>query len=198
MTVVRNYVDEQIYDGVTGQRMPEIRTGIVLPNGDAAPFKDLPVGSIYIYVNDKNPEFSRTYTKRAKNLRDDDWVAGMCCVTQRLAYTDFTDGGGAAGTKTLTELIPQGAWVLRTVLRDVTGFTGNTSAVITVGDGSDVDRYNTGTPSVFTTANAIDLGAPSGTQIHTAAATVTVTVTGGSDFGAISAGAMTICIYYLL
>lgn len=110
---------------------------------------------------------------------------------------DFTDGGSAAGTLALDETLPIGAWVLRSVLRNVTGFTGNTSAVMVVGDGTDVDRYNTGTPSVFTTANAIDLGAPSGTQIHTAAATVTVTVTGGSDFTAITAGTATISIYFL-
>ena len=35
-------------------------------------------------------------------------------------------------------------------------------------DGSDVDRYNTGTPSVFTTAAAIDVGAPGRRMSHVA------------------------------
>lgn len=199
MSVVTNYVDSPTFDGITGLRLPEMRAGILAPNGDAQPWKDLPVGTLYWQANDKNPEYGKWFVKRKKDERDDDWtLLGMQCLTQRIAVGDFTDGGAAAGTLALTEKIPQGAWVQRAVLRSVTGFTGDTSAVMTVGDGTDVDRYNTGTPSVFTTANAIDLGAPSGTQIHTAEATVTVTITGNSDFGAISAGAATICIYYLL
>lgn len=199
MSVVTNYVDSPTFDGITGLRLPEMRAGTLAPNGDAQPWKDLPVGTLYWQANDKNPEYGKWFVKRKKDQRDDDWmVMGVQCLTQRLTRAAFTDGGSAAGTLALTEKIPQGAWVLRAVLRDATGFTGNTSATMTVGDGTDVDRYNTGTPSVFTTANAIDLGAPSGTQIHTAEATVTVTITGNSDFTAISAGAATICIYYLL
>lgn len=197
MTVVSNYVNEQAYDWVTGQRMPEIRSGIVAPNGDASPFKDLPIGSQYLHANAANPDWLRLYQKFRNDQRDDDWLMGMHILTQRVSFSDFTDGGGASGTLDLTEQIPVGAFVLRAVLRDVTGFTGNTSATMIIGDGTDGDRYNASTPSVFTTAAAIDMGAPSGTQIHTAAATVRLTVTGNSDFGAIVAGAATVCIYML-
>ena len=120
-------------------------------------------------------------------------------ITQTVAYSAFTDGGGASGTFTLTEgSIPAGATVLFSAVTAITGFTGDTSAVITIGDGTDADRYNTGTPSVFTTAaNGISVGAPSGVQYHAAAKNVVLTVTSATDFGAVSAGSVTVSIYYL-
>lgn len=118
-------------------------------------------------------------------------------ISETVAFGDFTDGGSTAGTFDLSTQIPVGATVLRAVLTALTGFTGDTSAVLIVGDGSDGDRYNTGTPSVFTTAaNGLDLGAPSGVGYHAAAATVTLTVTSGADFTSVSAGSLTIEIYY--
>ncbi len=197
MTVVSNYVDQSNYDPVTGQQLPEIRTGLVAPNGDASPFKDMPVGSVYVQGNAAVTAYAKTWTKYAKNQRDDDWRQGMGVIVQRFVYTDFTDGGGTSGTLQLTEQIPQGAFVLRATLQNVTGFAGDTSAVITVGGGADADRYNAGTPDVFSDVNAVDLGAPSGTQIHTTANTVTVTITSATDFTSVSAGAATLCIYYL-
>lgn len=194
MTVISNYVDNA-YDFIIGQN-PQIRWGTAAPDGDAEPWKSLPVGSLYMYA--QSAAIRKWYTKRANNSRDDDWSLGLHCLQQRVSFSDFTDGGSAAGTLALTETIPVGAWVQQVILQNVTGFTGDTSAVMTIGDGSDVDRYNTGTPSVFTTANAIDMGVPSGTKIHTAAATVTLTVTSNADFTSVAAGAATVRIYYLL
>lgn len=128
--------------------------------------------------------------------RDDDWVCVGGVISQRVAYTDFTDGGAAAGTLALTNAIPIGAFVDFINVRNVTGFTGDTSAALIVGDGTDTDRYNTGTPSVFTTASVVAMGVPSGTRHHTAAATVTLTVTSATDFTSVSAGALTIDIHY--
>lgn len=194
--ILHNFTDQQKYDFMTGLQFPEVRVGIVAPDGDAEPFKSLPVGSMYMYA--QTATVRKWYTKRANNQRDDDWSMGLHVLQQRITRADFTDGGGASGTLALTEKIPVGAWVQQSLLLNLTGFTGNTSAVMTIGDGSDPDRYNTGTPSVFTTAGIIDLGVPSGVKAHTAEATVTVTVTGNSDFTAISAGAATVRIYYLL
>lgn len=197
MTVVTNYIDQQAYDFVTGQRLPELRTGIVSPNGDAAPFKDLAIGSLFLQASAANPDFVRLFRKLSDDKRDDDWLMGLHIIRQRVLFSDFTDGGSTSGTLALTETIPVGAFVLRTILRDVTGFTGDTSAVMTVGDGTDADRYNASTPSVFTTAAAIDMGAPSGTQVHTAVKTPTLTVTSNADFTSVAAGAATVCIYML-
>lgn len=112
-----------------------------------------------------------------------------------ILYSDFTDGGGAAGTYTCRFQLPVNFWIEKCILTDVTGFTGDTSAAITVGDGTDVDRLNTGTPSVLTTATIIDLGVPSGAKPVTTAFYPVLTVTGASDFGGISAGALSVQVW---
>ena len=51
---------------------------------------------------------------------------------------------------------------------------------------------------MFTTAaNGLDLGVPSGVRYHAAAATVTLTITSATDWGAVTAGSLTIEIYYM-
>lgn len=119
--------------------------------------------------------------------------------TQTVTYDQFTDGGGASGTFTLTEgSIPVGATVLFSAVSAITGFTGDTSAVMTIGDGTDVDRYNTSTVNVFATAaNGISAGAPSGVAYHAAAKSVVLTITSATDWGAVSAGSVTVSLYYL-
>jgi hypothetical protein len=109
---------------------------------------------------------------------------------------DFTDGGSTTGTVDFADTIPLGAVVLRTLISNVTGFIGDTSATIQVGDGTDVDRYTTGTPSVFTTIAHLDAGAVSGTAYHAAEKTPKITVTSGSDFSAVTAGELTVEILY--
>jgi hypothetical protein len=123
---------------------------------------------------------------------------GLGCINETFAYDDMVDGGGASGTFTMTEQIPIGAVVQQAILHTLNpGFTGDVSATIQFGDGTDVDRYNTGTPSVFTAAaGGVYLGAPSGTVHHTAAATVTVTVTTNADYTSVSAGQATVAICY--
>jgi len=120
----------------------------------------------------------------------------LASVSQTVAFGDFTDGGSTVGTLDLTSTLPLGAVAQRTIIKDVTGFAGDTSAVITVGDGTDVDRYNTGTPDVFTTIAALDAGAVSGTAYHAAGKTVTLTVTTAADWGSVTAGALTVEIFY--
>ena len=121
-------------------------------------------------------------------------------IGYRARYSAFTDGGGAAGTLQFPDTpdtkIPIGAYVLGTRCVLHTGFTGDTSATITIGDGSDVDRYNTGTPDVFTAqpVAGIDMGVPSGTKMHTTAIRPTLTITSGSDWGLVTAGDIEITI----
>lgn len=116
---------------------------------------------------------------------------------QFVTRAQFTDGGGAAGTFSLNVSIAAGDRFAFALITNITGFTGDTSAVITVGDGTDVDRYNTGTPSVFTTASqGVDMGVPSGTAWHTAAATPVLTVTSAADFTNVTAGSLTITLFY--
>lgn len=111
-----------------------------------------------------------------------DWVCVHGYILARLSVADFTDGGAAVGTLVLTPQFPAGAIADVGQLRDVVGWAGDVSAVLTVGDGSDVDRYNTGTPSLFATAAFVAFGVPSGVRHHTAAQAITATVTSSSDF----------------
>ena len=119
-------------------------------------------------------------------------------VSEVVTRASFTDGGSTSGTRALTTDIPIGARIIGMHITALTGFTGDTSAVVIIGDGSDTDRYMTGTPSVFTTAaGGISLGIPSGIAYHDVAKTVTVTVTSAADFTNVSAGSMTVEYFYL-
>ena len=121
--------------------------------------------------------------------------------TQTVTRAEFTDGGAALGTFLITAAaIPVGATFLYSEVNAVTGFIGDTSAVLTIGNASgDVDRYNTGTPSVFTTAaDGIAAGVPSGTVYHATAGAITLFVTSAADFTSVSAGSITVTFYYLV
>lgn len=185
---------ESFQSGIDGAGPAEWFAGSDL-DGTIGQAVTAPIGSRRHYGNKTYKRFKNAHSTLGS--RTDDWAVGLHCLTQTVKVSEFTDGGSTAGTFALTEKIPAGAWVLRTVLVNLTGFTGDTSATLIVGDGTDTDRYNTGTPSVFTTAVAVDMGAPSGTQIHTAEKTVTLTITSGADFTSVSAGQLTIRIYYL-
>ena len=126
-------------------------------------------------------------------------IGVMVKLSKTLAFGDFTDGGGTSGTFTFGESIPAGAVFLRAVATTVTGFAGDTSATITIGDGTDVDRYNTGTPNVFATAAAgVDLGVPSGIVNHSTAKAPVVTITSAANWGDVDAGSITLELYYII
>jgi hypothetical protein len=119
-------------------------------------------------------------------------------ITCTVGYAAFTDGGSTAGTYSLPDVIPVGALYVGTAITNVVGFAGDTSAVLTLGDGTDVDRYNTSTINVFATAaNGIASGVPSGALYHAAQVTPKITITSASDWGAVNAGSVTIEMYYL-
>ena len=126
-------------------------------------------------------------------------IGSLVKFTETVGYAAFTDGGGTVGTFDLTTAtIPAGATFLYAAVTAITGFANDTSAVMTFGDGTDVDRYNTGTADVFTTAaNGIACGIPSGIVYHDAAKTVKLTITTAADFTSVNAGSVTVAIYYL-
>lgn len=110
-------------------------------------------------------------------------------VREQLLASDLTDGGAAIGTKALSTTVPAGSRYLATLVDNIIGFAGDVSAALTVGDGTTADRYMTGTPSVFTTAaQGVDMGVVSGTAWHTAAKTITATVTSAADITPVLAG----------
>jgi hypothetical protein len=188
---IPNYPD--LWESAIDGSAPAVWFGNAIPDGDAKPFTLAPVGSTYI----QNETTPTTYVKTTDAGRDSDWSAAMGVLAQRVLIGDFTDGGATVGTLVLDGVIPAGAFVLRTIVSDLTGFTGDTSAVMMVGDGTDDDRYTAAADiDVFTTAVALDGGAPQGTQVHTTAKSVTLTVTSAANFTAVAAGALTIKIFY--
>jgi hypothetical protein len=119
-------------------------------------------------------------------------------IIETVRRSHMTDGGSTAGTYQLAGQIPVGAEVLATQVRVLSPFSGDSSATITVGDGSDVDRYNTGTPSVFAAAaNGVAMGLPSGARYHAAGIRPTITITSGADFTNVASGELVVCIAFI-
>jgi hypothetical protein len=119
-------------------------------------------------------------------------------IKEVIDHAQFTDGTAAVGTYQMKEAIPIGATVLFSAIKNITGFAGDTSAVIIIGDGSDTDRYNTGTPSVFATQlDGVASGVASGVKYHATTIRPTITITTASDWTSVSAGEVTIEIVYM-
>lgn len=125
---------------------------------------------------------------------------GLTEVEETVTRAQFTGTVNATTTNftSTTGAVPVGATVLYASIKNVVGFTGDSSAVLTIGDGTDVDRYNTGTPNVFANAvNGLAAGAPSGVVYHTAAKNVVLTLTSAANITAVNAGSITYSLYYL-
>jgi len=186
--------------GVHGP-MPTLWYGVDAVDGDAYPWISAPAGSVYMYR--EIGDFAKPYIKLTEAGGDGDWVplGGVHVIQERVLYSQFTDGTDQTGSYILTNgTIPAGATVLNCNVFDVTGFAGDTTCTLTVGDNAgspDVDRYNTGTPSIFASATAVPMGAPSGTAYHSAAVSVKLIATAGTDWGAVTAGALTIRLTYV-
>lgn len=189
---------------ISGSSQPEIKWSTDRPNANTE-FTALAPGSLVIC----KPQ-AGIVEYWVRGVDSQDLIGDFACVagvlTERISVADFTDGGSTAGTLVLTADLPAGAFILGSSVMDVTGFAGDTTAVLTIGDGSDADRYNTSTFNVFSTAtipaSVTTQNAPSGNRGSTAATTtVTITVTTSADFTTCKsngAGRATIKIYYLV
>lgn len=121
---------------------------------------------------------------------------GLTVYEQKsIAYTEFTDGGSTAGTLTCGFTLPVGFFIEYIILSDITGFAGDTSAALTVGDGSDADRLNASTLNVFSTLGGLYGGVPSGTRVVATAFKPVITITSAADFTSVNAGALTLKVY---
>lgn len=131
---------------------------------------------------------------------------GIRKVTQDVLYSDFTDGAGTSGTLNLRDTIPAGSFVIGSKVNVKTGFTGDTSCVLDIGNSSDADAYSFSTHNIFTAADNLleladaqgDGGADaSGLSLVTSDTTVLLTATSGSDWGAVTAGKIIVDVFYL-
>lgn len=165
------------------------------------------VGSLYVYNRAQGVNYatSELWQKSGNANLASDWTCIRGVLTARISVADFTDGGSTSGTLALTNTMPAGYFLLSSSVKEVVGFAGDTTAALTIGDGTDVDRYNTSTFNVFATAaipaSVTTQNAPSGNRGSTAGDTVTITITSSTDFTLVktnAAGRATISIHYLL
>ncbi len=139
----------------------------------------------------------RTWAGTARVAQSEITGPRLRSYQQSITRAEFTDGGALVGSLNLGVTLPAGARVLACLVDKITGFIGDTTALVNVGD-ADVDRFNTGNPSVFTTAaQGVDMGVPSGIAFLTIAVVPIVRVTSTADFTNVSAGAMRVTIYWL-
>jgi hypothetical protein len=119
-------------------------------------------------------------------------------VQQKVDLADFTDNTDATGYVDLSTQLLAGAIPLGFKAVVHTAFIGNVSAAIQVGVSGDLDRFSSVADQSVFTAGTVGAGAPADAADGIGAAqTVRVTVTGGTDFTAITAGSMTVTVYYI-
>ena len=125
-------------------------------------------------------------------------------VCQRVLYSDFTDGASTAGTLNLTKTIPAGSFVIGSKVNVVTGFTGDTTCVLDIGNSSDDDAYSFTTHNIYTAAdNLVEVadavtGGTSASLVPVASATtILLTATSGTDWTLVTAGEMFVEVFYL-
>lgn len=97
-------------------------------------------------------------------VEGDNNLGSVGLLTEVVTATLFEAQSATEATFTMAEsLVPAGARIIGTFVKVTAGFAGDVSCVLTIGDGSDVDRYNTGTIDIFTTAaTGVQTGVPSG------------------------------------
>lgn len=192
------YVGVPIASHAIAGNMAVLFQGDAAVDGDASPWKDVGLGSLYVQVESDGDV--RTWQKTTAGNLDADWsqLGGISVLAEVVEYSDFTDGGAAVGIYTSSMDIPLGARVLYSMVNVITAFTGNTSCALDIGDGTDDDRYISSTAlDIFTATGLLDGAAPQGTPYHSAAKTPVLTATAGSDWGAVTAGKLVYKIWYI-
>lgn len=127
---------------------------------------------------------------------------GLRKVSQIVNFGDLDDGGGADGTLNLNKQIPAGSFVIGSKVTVKDGFAGDTTAVLSVGTAGDANEYSgNGTHNIFdavrNSVRSAFISSDSGMVAESADIDVKLTITGGSDFGDITAGRMLVEVFYL-
>lgn len=142
-------------------------------------------------------------TKETCKMRRACWDNEVAAFIKKVAETftsaDCTDGGSTAGTYTFTEKIPADSLVLGCKYEVTTAFKCDSTCVATVGDGSTADLF--GVTASVAAAATVGCSAKYASNkslpfVETATAPV-VTITEDSDFGDVTAGEMTVSVYYI-
>lgn len=131
------------------------------------------------------------------------------CISQRIRIGDFTDDAGTAGHLDLKHKLPKGAIVLGWAAKIITGFIGDTTALMSVGISGELDVYTGlatdpscvlpaagGTPVIIGAHSSSDgtdgINTVSGSEV-----TLRVNIIGASNFTLITTGEADIYVYYI-
>ena len=118
-------------------------------------------------------------------------------VAQVVKYSDFTDDGDDIyGDLVLNKQVPAGSLVIATKVTVKTGFTGDTTAVLSVDDTPDGTDW-TGGGTINILAAGRNLMAETNNGLVVVDTDVCLTITGASNFTLITAGEMLVEVYYL-
>jgi len=137
-----------------------------------------------------------------EQLELNDTGMGIRKVSQIVDFGDLTDGGGTDGTLNLNKQIPAGSFVIGSKVTVKDGFTGDTTAVLSIGTAGDANEYSGNTThnilaAVRNSVKAAFITADAGLVAESADISVLLTIAGGSDFTDISAGRMLVEVFYL-
>jgi len=173
-----------------------------------------------IYVNKTNCELSKISTPAthqpfgialstlssgttgivAVKIHQDENALGQIAslTSEELDHAAFTDEGTALGHIDLASQLPARSLVLGTSVNVTEGFAGDTTAIIQVGVSGDLDRFSSVVDQSVFAIGRVAMGIPTDGQDGFAGAqTVRVTITGGADWGNITAGKAFVTIYYI-
>jgi hypothetical protein len=118
-------------------------------------------------------------------------------VSQSLDHAAFTDNGDATGYIDITTQIPANSIVLGWKAVVSEGFAGDTTAVIQVGVDGTLDKYSASTAESVLAPGTVGSSVKAGNVFEPALKTVRVTVTGGADWGNITAGTMVVTVFVM-
>jgi len=122
---------------------------------------------------------------------------GIRKISQNVAYGDLTDNGDATASLTMQGTIPVGAFVLGTKVYVKEGFSGDTTAVMTVGKSDGADEFTDGTSVNILAAGTVGESPEDPLEFIAAATSVYLKITGTADWGNVSAGKMLVEVFYL-
>ncbi len=122
---------------------------------------------------------------------------GLGVVSQVVAFGDFTNNEDATAYIDLTSQIPAGSIVLGWECVVATGFTGTTTCTVQVGIAGALDKFSAVTDLSIFAAGTVGSTVKAGNVYEAAAATVRVTATEDSDWDDVTAGSMTVNVWYI-
>lgn len=118
-------------------------------------------------------------------------------ISQTILYSDFTDNANTTGSFTMTPTLPEGAFGLATKVTVETGFTGDSSAIMTVGKTDGEDEFSDETSINIFTADVVGDSFEDPCEYLAADTTVYLKVTSGSLFANVSAGKIIVELFYI-